>query len=206
MSMYIEIIIATAIGYVLGSIPFALVIGKLFYNTDVREHGSGNLGGSNTGRVLGKKAGAAVIAGDVSKVIVAIFITSHFQYSEMASIWAGLAAAFGHCYPIFAGFKGGKAVATFGGFLIGISIFSFRNAWFVIVPLIVFLGVLKAKKMVALASICATVVSTIQIFLSTNSTSTQVASLLLTILIIYRHRANIDRMRKGVESKITWMK
>lgn len=205
MSMYIEIIIAIAIGYLLGSIPFALVIGKVFYNTDVRQHGSGNLGGSNTGRVLGSKAGAAVIAGDVLKVVVAIWITSTFKYSEMASIWAGLAAAFGHCYPIFAGFKGGKAVATFGGFLIGISIFSFHNAWFVIVPLAVFLGVLYAGKMVALASICATIVSTIQIFISVESTAVQVASLLLTILIIYRHRANIDRIRKGCETKITWM-
>lgn len=205
MSMYVEILIAAAIGYVLGSIPFALVIGKVFYKTDVREHGSGNLGGSNTGRVLGKKAGAAVMIGDISKVILAIFITSHFKYSEMASIWAGLAAAFGHCYPIFAGFKGGKAVATFGGFLIGISIFSLHNAWYVLVPLAVFLLVLYVGKMVALASICATCVSTIQIFFTVNSTAVQVASLLLTILIIYRHRANIERMRKGCEAKITWM-
>lgn len=205
MTMYVEIIIAALIGYFLGSIPFALVIGKVFYNTDVRKHGSGNLGGSNTGRVLGAKAGAAVMALDILKVVFAIFITSHFKNSEIASIWAGLCAAFGHCYPIFAGFKGGKAVATFGGFLIGISTFSFHNAWFVIIPFAVFLAVLYLGKMVALASICATVVSTIQIFMLTSSLPIKIASLLLTILIIYRHRSNISRILKGEENKITWM-
>lgn len=205
MQMYMEIIIAIIIGYLLGSIPFALVIGKVFYNTDVREHGSGNLGGSNTGRVLGAKAGAAVIALDILKVVVAIFTTSHFTYSEMASVWAGFAAAFGHCYPIFAHFKGGKAVATLAGNIIGITFFSFKNPWMIIIPLAIFLIVLYCGKMVSLASICATITSTIYIFISTNSTSTQIASLLLTILIIYRHRSNIDRIRKGCETKITWL-
>lgn len=205
MQMYMEIIIAVIIGYLLGSIPFALVIGKVFYNTDVREHGSGNLGGSNTGRVLGAKAGAAVIVLDILKVVVAIFITSHFKYSEMASVWAGFAAAFGHCYPIFANFKGGKAVATLAGNIIGITFFSFKNPWMIIIPLAVFLIVLYCGKMVSLASICATITSTIYIFTATSSTSTQVASLLLTILIIYRHRSNIDRIRKGCETKITWL-
>ncbi|MDE6195364.1 MAG: glycerol-3-phosphate acyltransferase, partial [Erysipelotrichaceae bacterium] len=98
-------ILYLGIGYLLGSIPFALVIGKVFYKTDVREHGSGNLGGTNTGRVLGKKAGLMVIICDVLKVVLAVAIVSYFHKS--ASIWAGLAAAIGHCYPIFAGFKGG---------------------------------------------------------------------------------------------------
>ncbi|MDD3049278.1 MAG: glycerol-3-phosphate 1-O-acyltransferase PlsY [Bacilli bacterium] len=203
--MYQDIIIAVIIGYILGSIPFALVIGKLFFKTDVREHGSGNLGGSNAGRILGPKVGASVIILDVLKVVFAIFITSHFKYSEMASIWAGFAAAFGHCYPIFANFKGGKAVATMFGFLLGISIFTFQDISMLLVPLSAFILVLLAGKMVSLASIVAAITSSIYIFIDSPADSTRVASILLTILLIYRHRANIQRILKGEESKVSWL-
>lgn len=203
--MYQDIILSIVIGYLLGSIPFALVIGKVFYNTDIRNFGSGNLGGSNAGRVLGKKAAISVIALDVLKVVVAIFITSFFEYSEMASIWAGLAAAFGHCYPIFAGFRGGKAVATMFGFLFGISLFTFHDPFMLLIPLVVFIIILYISKMVALGSICAAVMSTIYIFLETPADSTKIASFLLTILIIYRHRSNIVRMLHNEENKITWL-
>ena len=124
------------LGYLLGSIPFALVIGKVFYKTDVRNFGSGNLGGTNAGRVLGKKAGISVILCDVFKVVLAVAIVA--QFDREASIWAGLAAAIGHCYPVFAGFHGGKAVATMFGFLLSTSIFTFGNLWYVLVPLIFF--------------------------------------------------------------------
>lgn len=203
--MYQDIIIAVVIGYLLGSIPFALVIGKVFYKTDVREHGSGNLGGSNAGRILGAKVGAAVIILDVLKVTFAIFITSHFEFSEMASIWAGLAAAFGHCYPLFAGFKGGKAVATMFGFLLGISIFTFQDINMLIIPLAAFLIVLLLSKMVSLSSMVAAITSTIYIFLDSPADSTRVASLLLTILLIYRHRANVVRILKKEENKVSWL-
>ncbi|NBK96805.1 MAG: glycerol-3-phosphate 1-O-acyltransferase [Erysipelotrichia bacterium] len=203
--MYQDIMIAVIIGYLLGSIPFALVIGKLFFKTDVREHGSGNLGGSNAGRILGSKVGATVIILDVLKVTFAIFITSHFKYSEMASIWAGLAAAFGHCYPVFAGFKGGKAVATMFGFLLGISIFTFQDANMLLVPLVAFLIVLLAGKMVSLASIVAAITSSIYIFIDSPADSTRIASILLTILLIYRHRSNIQRILKGEENKVGWL-
>lgn len=203
--MYQDIILAVIIGYLLGSIPFALVIGKLFFKTDVREHGSGNLGGSNAGRILGPKVGASVIILDVLKVTFAIFITSHFQYSEMASIWAGFAAAFGHCYPIFAGFKGGKAVATMFGFLLGISIFTFQDASMLLVPLAAFVIVLLAGKMVSLASMIAAITSSIYIFIDSPADSTRVASILLTILLIYRHRSNVQRILKGEENKVSWL-
>lgn len=203
--MYQDIILAVIIGYLLGSIPFALVIGKIFFKTDVREHGSGNLGGSNAGRILGPKVGASVIILDVLKVTFAIFITSHFKYSEMASIWAGFAAAFGHCYPIFAGFKGGKAVATMFGFLLGISIFTFQDASMLLVPLVAFVIVLLAGKMVSLASMVAAITSSIYIFIDSPADSTRVASILLTILLIYRHRSNVQRILKGEENKVSWL-
>ena len=198
-------ILYIGLGYVLGSIPFALVIGKLFYHTDVRNYGSGNLGGTNAGRVLGKKAGISVIVCDILKVVVAVGIVS--LYDQEASIWAGLAACLGHCYPIFAHFHGGKAVATMFGFLVSTSLFTFQNAWYVVIPLIAFLIVLYIGKMVSLASMCAAVVSTLYITFMQIGVSIEVviASWLLTILVIYRHRSNIIKIKNGNENKITWL-
>ena len=192
------------IGYLLGSIPFALVIGKVFYHTDVRQYGSGNLGGTNTGRVLGAKAGAAVIACDILKVVAAIALSS--LISPDVSIWTGLAAAIGHCYPIFAGFKGGKAVATMFGFLLATSIFTFHDAWYLIVPLAAFLLLLFLFKMVSLASIAAALCSSVFItVMQSDQPQILIASWLMTILVIYRHRSNIIKIKNGQENKVSWL-
>lgn len=196
-------ILYLGIGYLLGSIPFALVIGKVFYKTDVREHGSGNLGGTNTGRVLGKKAGLMVIICDVLKVVLAVAIVSYFHKS--ASIWAGLAAAIGHCYPIFAKFKGGKAVATMFGFLISTAIFTFSDILYVLLPFLCFIIILKISKMVSLSSICAALFSSIYISFMQQDMQIIIASWLLTLLILYRHKSNIKNIIQGNERKITWM-
>ncbi|MEG0737212.1 MAG: glycerol-3-phosphate 1-O-acyltransferase PlsY [Longicatena sp.] len=203
--MNIYWILYIALGYVLGSIPFALVIGKVFYKTDVRNFGSGNLGGSNAGRVLGKNAGISVIACDVLKVVLAVGIVSIFD--REASIWAGLAACIGHCYPVFAGFHGGKAVATMFGFLLSTSIFTFQNGWYVIIPFIFFVIVLYLGKMVSLSSMVAAVVSTIYISVMQYTTSIEIviASWLLTILVIYRHRSNIKKIKNKTKNKIKWL-
>ena len=107
-------------GYLYGSIPFALVIGKLFYHTDVRNSGSGNLGGTNAGRVLGKKAGLSVIILDASKCCISILIAgtvAKYMKFDMNIIYpCALACVIGHCYPIFAGFRGGKAVSVAIGY------------------------------------------------------------------------------------------
>ena len=109
-------ILLILLGYLYGSIPFALVIGKVFYNTDVRESGSGNLGGTNAGRVLGKKAGISVIVLDALKAVIIFYLSSYlslkFNLNPDIKYLAGLACIFGHCYPIFAEFRGGKAVST----------------------------------------------------------------------------------------------
>jgi glycerol-3-phosphate acyltransferase PlsY len=196
------------LGYLIGSIPFALVIGKVFYKTDVRQHGSGNLGGTNTGRVLGKKAGMTVIVLDILKVVFAIWIASFV--SEPAALLTGLACCIGHCYPVFANFKGGKAVATMFGFLLGISIFVFKNPMYFIGPVLMFLIVLYLYKWVSVASICAALCSSIQILsmnmaADTDSILLMIGSCLLTLLVIYRHRSNIVKVRENKEGRITWM-
>ena len=194
-----------AIGYLLGSIPFALVIGKLFYHTDVRKYGSGNLGGTNAGRVLGKKAGIATIVLDVLKVVVAVAIVSLIFHDPYNAIWAGVAAAFGHCYPVFAGFKGGKAAATLVGFLLSTAIFTFHNAMYVVIPLIAFFVLLYLFKMVSLASLSMAIVSSLYITFMQNNISITIASWLLSVLVVYRHRVNIGKIINHTENKITWL-
>lgn len=206
MNQILLTLLCMLLGYLLGSIPFALVIGKVFYKTDVRQHGSGNLGGTNTGRVLGAKAGLSVIVLDILKVVAAIWAASYV--STTAALLTGLCCCIGHCYPIFAHFKGGKAVATMFGFLLGISIFVFDNGFYFIGPVIMFLAVLYLYKMVSVASITAALCSSIQLTSmnwNMDSLLLIVGSWALTALVIYRHRANIRKVRAGEEGKITWM-
>lgn len=198
-----NIILASLMGYLIGSIPFALVVGKVFYKTDVRQHGSGNLGGSNAGRTLGAKAGVAVAVGDVLKATIAMSLTALF--AKDAIIYAGFFATLGHCYPIFANFKGGKAVSTAMGFLLGIAIFITGD--FVIgfiVPLILFFALLYVTKMVSLSSMIA--VSTAALILWFTTTALVAGTFtIIAVIVVSRHHANIKRIINGNETKITWM-
>ena len=205
MNIYVEMLLAVALGYLLGSIPFALVIGKVFYQTDIRQHGSKNLGGGNAGRVLGKKAGLSVMTMDILKVTLAIYITSHFASASVAMVVAGLAAATGHCFPLFAHFKGGKAVATMYGFLFGMGLFGGYGLTIFFVPLVTFLVVLYLGKIIALASILSAVVNTIYIYWMTGASLLFMASCIFTVVILVRHKKNLIRMKNHEENKISWM-
>ncbi|MGN1344649.1 MAG: glycerol-3-phosphate 1-O-acyltransferase PlsY [Traorella sp.] len=196
-------IISIILGYLLGSIPFALVIGLVFYHTDIRNYGSGNLGGTNAGRILGKKAGMAVIILDALKAFIPVAIISYF--STEASIWCGLAVCVGHCYPVFANFKGGKAAASMFGFLLAIALFTASNWLCFVLPFGCFLITLYLSKMVSLSSMVAALTSTISLILIKQPFVVIIASILLDILIIYRHKENIQRIKNGTERKITWM-
>lgn len=203
--MVIEILAAIATGYLIGSIPFALVVGKIFFNTDVRNYGSGNLGGSNAGRVLGKKAGLSVMALDLLKVTFVIFLAAFLKNREIVMVAAGVAAAVGHCFPIFAKFKGGKAVATMYGFLFGMALIGGYSFWIFFVPLLTFLAVLYITKIVALSSVFSAIVNTLFIYFVIGSKILFLGSLVFTIVMIIRHRANFERMLKHEENKISWM-
>ena len=203
--MITEILLAMVIGYLLGSIPFALVIGKVFYKKDIRNYGSRNLGGGNAGRVLGKKAGVAVMTLDILKVTFTIWATSFFKYSDTVTVVAGLSAAIGHCYPVFARFKGGKAVATMYGFLFGMAVVGSYDLRIFLIPLAVFLIVLYIGKIISLASMCSAAFITIYIGITTEDRVMFGALCVFTILMIYRHRNNIVKMIRGQENKISWM-
>ena len=196
-------ILLILLGYLYGSIPFALVIGKVFYNTDVRESGSGNLGGTNAGRVLGKKAGISVIVLDALKAVIIFYLSSSlslkFNLNPDIKYIAGLACIFGHCYPIFAEFRGGKAVSTSLGYFLCI------EPLYAVVAIVVFLLVLKISKYVSLSSIStALIVLCITPFLAVSITA-KLCMLVAVILLVYRHKDNIKRIKNHTESKIQWM-
>ena len=125
--MIITLVIIIGVAYLLGSLPFPVWIGKWFFNTDVREHGSGNAGATNTWRVLGWKAGLPVLLLDIGKGYASTwlpFLIMSFESDPDLLLWmriaCGVCAAAGHIYPVFAGFRGGKAVATLLGVILGL--------------------------------------------------------------------------------------
>lgn len=190
--------------YVIGSIPSGLWIGKVFYKTDIREHGSGNLGGTNSFRVLGKKAGIIVTSLDILKGTAAVLLPliSYFSDSSIHPLILGGIAVIGHMFPVFAGFRGGKAVATSAGVLLGYT-------WPLFIVLIVcFLISLKLTKMVSLSSMIAAVIGLIYstvYWIVTGDYSLFIVILILATFIFYRHRANIKRIREGTEPKVKWI-
>lgn len=196
-------ILLILIAYLYGSIPFALVIGKVFYKTDIRKYGSGNLGGTNAGRILGKKIGFLVITLDVTKCFVVVMFTKlmvSFLHLNSETIYlAGLACTIGHCYPIFANFKGGKAVSV---------MFGYMAALHIPITLLVFgcfMLILKITKYVSFSSISASL-----IFLCFTpwlhvTTTGFICNVIVSTLLIYRHKDNIKRLINHTESKITWM-
>ena len=204
--MVIPFIIAAAVGYLLGSIPFALIIGKVFFKTDIRNHGSGNLGGGNAGRVLGKGAGLSVMTLDILKFTLAIFIASLLHDSQEIMILAGLFAAVGHCFPVFARFKGGKAVATMYGFLFGMTVVAHRSPLLFLLPLAVFLIIILITRIIAISSIGSALAVTVYAAFFENSPALFVSLCIFSVLIIVRHRANIIRMIRGEENKVSWIK
>ena len=212
--MYIFLTILMS--YILGSIPTALIIGKVFFKKDVRQYGSGNLGGSNTGRVLGKKVGLLVMILDQLKAVIAILLTkliisnTNPELLNLSIYLSGIFVMIGHCYTCFAKFKGGKAVASMFGILF------ITNIYIYLICLALYGIMLKLCKLVSLSSIIiffvATLLSLIPIFreaplLNINFDLYYCLFLFLcACFVVYRHKSNIKRLQAGTENKITWMK
>ena len=244
------IIISLLLGYLLGSIPNAIWIGKVFFHKDPRDYGSGNAGGTNAGRVLGKKIGVLVIFLDAIKLIIPLYTV--WAVLTYAPIYNGqplmgtltniyvegnndfvikwpvywltvVGCGLGHCYPIFAQFKGGKNVSSTVGLITSTSWVGFCVCAFS------FFGLLKLKKYVSLASMVtgwiAILISWVwAILILTGAVKGQwvwligygytldlnyVYAIVMTfsvVLLTIKHRSNIERLRNGTERKITWMK
>lgn len=198
MSIGLTVVIIV-LAYLLGSIPSGLIIGKVFFEKDIREHGSGNLGGTNSFRVLGVKAGLAVTIADILKGTLATALPFFFGVdSEFHALIPGLVAVLGHMYPIFAGFRGGKAVATSGGVIL-----CYAPLMFVIMALFFFIT-LYITKYVSLSSMLAAIAAVIYSFIIYDIPLMIVISI-LCIFVIYRHRANIVRIKNKTEPKVKWL-
>ena len=203
----ISVTILVICAYLLGSIPSAVWIGKRYYGIDVREHGSKNAGTTNTLRVLGKRAAIPVFAIDFLKGFLAVTLSNLLAYNEsldnnfIINVKIGLifAAVLGHIFPIFAGFKGGKGVATIAGAVVGI----YPPA--ILLCLIVWFLSLLITHYVSFSSMLAGVMYPIFIMISpqtNHSIPLIIFSLIVAILLIYTHRKNIKRLMAGEESKI----
>ena len=192
--MVMQIILFIVIAYLIGSISPALLVGKIFYNTDIRTMGSGNLGTTNTFRCLGKKAGVIVFVLDISKGIIATMLPSLILGRvEYLSIF-GAFAMIGHVYPIFANFKGGKAVAT------GSGVFIFLYPTLSLILVAIFFSTLFITGYVSLGSIliCLTSIVYLSIF---ESGIDKWVMIVMCIFVIYMHKSNIKRLLNGTENK-----
>lgn len=200
-----NIVLLILLSYLLGSIPSGLWIGKIFYKTDIREHGSGNLGGTNTFRTLGIKAGLIVSILDILKgtAAVLLLLLPFFADTDIHPLVLGVVAVVGHMYPIFANFRGGKAVATSGGVILG-----YHWPIFVLMILAFFI-ILKLSKMVSFTSMALGVIGLSYTILYNIFYKTDIPFLavivLLSSFIFYRHRTNITRIKAGTEPKVKWL-
>ena len=197
------------LAYLIGSIPTALIISKRFFGIDIRDYGSGNMGATNTFRVLGSRYGTMVMAFDILKGMGAVALYNFIPYylhndleRTNFMLGLGLAAVVGHIFPIFAGFKGGKGVATLLGMVLAVQ------------PIIaiscigVFVLVLYLTRYVSLSSILAAVALPICVLWIWNEHEVlyRVFALLVAILVVFTHQKNNGRILRGVESRMPILK
>ena len=199
-------IVLLILAYLLGSIPSGLWIGQAFFNINLREHGSGNTGTTNTFRILGKKAGMVTFAIDFFKGTLATLLPLIFHVQGVSPIVFGLLAVIGHTFPIFAKFKGGKAVATSAGVIFGFA------PLFCLYLAVVFFGTLYLGSMISLSSVTAALAAVLGVilfpligFLLPSYDLLFVAIILaLAGLIIIRHKDNINRIQNKTENLVPW--
>ena len=199
-------IVLLILAYLLGSIPSGLWIGQIFFKINLREHGSGNTGTTNTFRILGKKAGMATFGIDFFKGTIATLLPLIFQVQGVSPLVFGLLAVIGHTFPVFAGFKGGKAVATSAGVIFGFA------PLFCLYLAVVFFGTLYLGSMISLSSVTAALAAVLGVilfpligFLLPSYDLLFVAIILaLAGLIIIRHKDNINRIRNKTENLVPW--
>lgn len=205
----IDYLIPMVFAYLMGSIPTAVWVGKWFFGIDVREHGSGNAGATNTIRVLGVKAGIPVMIVDVLKGYVAVMMVPVFvrltggeNVSPYLEIAAAACAVIGHTLPLFAGFRGGKGVATLLG--VGIGMFP----WAALVTFGIFVIVLSLSSYVSLSSITAGLSFPLLVafLFPPDHWVYYILAVAVTVFLPYTHRKNITRLINGTESKFSFRK
>ena len=189
-------IVLIIFAYLLGSLSTAIIVSKLGHIPDPRTQGSGNPGATNMLRLGGKKAAALTLLGDMLKGLVAISLASMLTVDHATLALVGMAAFLGHLYPVFFGFRGGKGVATALGVLMGVS-------WMVgLGAIVTWLFMAKVFRYSSLAALTAAVLSPLYLWLARPSPALLAMSLLMSTLLLWRHRSNIQRLLSGQEDQI----
>ncbi len=187
-------IIIVILGYLLGSVNSAIVVGKL-YGTDIRKHGSGNAGMTNTLRTLGKSAAIMVTLGDVLKGVIACLI-GYFSAGEPGLLAGGAACILGHNWPLYFGFRGGKGALT------SITVIFLTDYRIGFIILGMFIIAVAVTRFVSLGSIIGAAALPVMAILFDKSVEFIIFSVFLGLLVIGRHHSNISRLIKGNESKL----
>lgn len=191
------VVVLMIVAYILGSIPNALWIGKVFKGIDVREHGSKNTGSTNAARVLGAKLGILTLILDISKGAIPALIATMLLDSSISVILVGICAILGHSFSIFMKFKGGKAVAT----TVGVFIVLVPGA--ILLAAVIFFLVFGITRYVSLSSMIGAISLPIWIILFYKNIPLTIFGIIIAILIIVRHKSNIQRLLNGTESKFS---
>jgi acyl phosphate:glycerol-3-phosphate acyltransferase len=200
------LIVVLLTAYFLGSIPFGLLMARLFGGGDVRKTGSGNIGATNVARVAGPLAGILTLLLDAGKGWFAVWLAVRFMHGEaLAMVLAGFFAMLGHCFPVWLRFRGGKGVATAAGVFLALSPAAMLAGF------ILFLLVVGFWRYVSLASIAAAAALPLLIYLLwaphfAPPQSVTLTSLAIAALVIYQHRGNIGRLARGEEPKFSLSK
>jgi len=197
------------LSYLAGSFPTSIIVSRLIKGIDIRDHGSGNAGATNVYRIVGWKAALIVVVVDVGKGVLATVLISQLRIGSIPDIapslfriFAGVSAIIGHSYPIFAGFRGGKGVATGAGMVMGLYPLIFLICLGVFVIIVIFTGT------VSLASMMAAITLPVSVYLLQGNTDQPllIFSLVIPFFIIYTHRENVSRLIKGEEKSLDSLK
>jgi len=204
MNQIFKFIAIMLFSYLIGSIPSGYILGKIFKKIDLREHGSGNVGATNTLRVLGTGFGVIALILDIGKGMLCLFLCSRFldNPTDLSMILVGVMAILGHIFTIFLGFKGGKGVATSAG------VFVYLLPIPSLITFAVFILVVYVSKYVSLGSMVSALVLWIMILFTNIRNSFDKYEYfsfvsLVVVFIFIRHRGNIIRLIKGTENKLT---
>ncbi|MFL6465760.1 MAG: glycerol-3-phosphate 1-O-acyltransferase PlsY [Bryobacteraceae bacterium] len=186
---------STLLAYLIGGLPFGYWFVRLISGKDIRTMGSGNIGATNVHRTAGGKAGVIVLLLDILKGFVAVFLAAYLTHNDGIGVaLTAVAVMLGHCYPVFLRFKGGKAVACF------IGVFLYLAPLALLAITVVFLATVALSKHISLGSIIGAALFPFALWLIyTPSQPILLAAIVSAALIIFRHKANIERLRKGEE-------
>jgi glycerol-3-phosphate acyltransferase PlsY len=181
--------------YLCGAIPFGVIVGKLFYGVDVRRHGSGNVGTTNVFRVLGKRAGAAVMVLDILKGWLPAFVAVQL-FSPWAAIFIAAAPVVGHMYSIFLKGRGGKGIATGAGVVLALVPLAF------VIIFATWLVLILVTRYVSVASLTAAALVPVLTVAFSEPLPYEIAGVLVAILVWWAHRGNIQRLLAGEENRV----